>query len=57
MLVTDTVCCSSYKQSIPGLEVVQSADLASKIIKAIINNESMSKLLRPFDAGIYLNGK
>jgi len=57
MLVTDTVCCSSYKQSIPSLEVVQSADLASKIIKAIINNESMSKLLRPFDAGIYLNGK
>jgi len=57
MLVTDTVCCSSYKQSIPGLEVVQSADLASKIIKAIINNESMSKLLRPFDAGIYLKGK
>ena len=57
MLVTDTVCCSSYKQSIPSLEVVQSADLASKIIKAIINNESMSKLLRPFDAGIYLKGK
>ena len=57
MLVTDTVCCSSYKQNIPGLEVVQSAELASKIIKAIINNESMSKLLRPFNAGIYLNGK
>jgi len=57
MLVTDTVCCSSYKQYIPGLEVVQSAELASKIIKAIINNESMSKLLRPFDAGIYLSGK
>ena len=57
MLVTDTVCCSAYKQNIPGLEIVQSAELASKIIKAIINNESMSKLLRPFDAGIYLKVK
>jgi len=57
MIVTDTVCCSSYKQNIPGLEIVQSAELASQIIEAIINNESMSKLLRPFNAGIYLEGK
>ena len=57
ILVTDTVCCSNYKQNIPGLEVVQSAELASQIIKAIINNESMSILLRPFNAGIYLEGK
>jgi len=57
LLVSDTVCCSTYKADIPNLEVVQSADLASKIIKAIINNESMSKLLRPFDAGIYLGDK
>jgi len=57
MIVTDTVCCSSYKENIPGLEIVQSSELAAQIIKAIINNESMSKLLRPFDAGIYLSSK
>jgi len=54
MLVTDTVCCSAYKKNIPGLEIVQSAELASQIIKAIINNESMSNLLQPFNAGEYL---
>jgi len=55
MIVTDTVCCSAYKQNIPGLEIVQSAELASQIIKAIINNESMSNLMQPFNAGKYLN--
>jgi len=57
LIVTDTVCCSNYKKNIPGLEIVQSAELASQIIKAIINNESMSKLLRPFNASIYLESK
>ena len=57
MLVTDTVSCGNYNNEINGLEVVKSAELAAKIIKAIINNESMSKLLRPFDAGIYLGSK
>jgi ribose-phosphate pyrophosphokinase len=57
LIVTDTVSCSNYKQNIPGLEIVESTELASKIIKAIINNESMSKLLRPFNAGIYLGEK
>ncbi|MCL2809619.1 MAG: ribose-phosphate diphosphokinase [Treponema sp.] len=57
LIVTDTVSCSNYKQRIPGLEIVQSAEMASQIIKAIINNESMSKLLRSFDASIYLGKK
>jgi len=57
MLVTDTVCCTNYQNEIPGLEIVQSAELASNIINAIINNESMSKLMRPFDAGLYLGSK
>ena len=57
LIVTDTVSCSNYKQNIPGLEVVQSAELASRIIKAMINNESLSKLFRPFDAGIYLGSR
>jgi ribose-phosphate pyrophosphokinase len=58
MIVTDTVGCpDSIKQSVKNLEIVQSAELAAKIIKTIIGNESMSKLLVPFNAGIYLNNK
>jgi len=57
IIVTDTVSCTNYTEQIKGLEVVQSTELASQIIKAIINNESMSKLLRPFNAEIYLGGK
>jgi len=54
MIVTDTVSCSGYKQNIPGLEIVKSSELASQIIKAIINNESMSNLLSSFNAVEYL---
>jgi len=54
LIVTDTVCCTEYKKNISGLEIVQSAELASQIIKAIINNESMSKLLQSFNAVKYL---
>jgi len=57
IFVTDTVCCTEYKKNIPGLEIVQSFELAAQIIKAIINNESMSKLLQPFNAGVYLESK
>jgi len=54
IMVTDTVCCSNLKEQIQGLEIVHSAELAAKIIKAIINNESMSDLLVPFNASAYL---
>jgi ribose-phosphate pyrophosphokinase len=55
MIVTDTVCCPDFlPQHITGIEIVQSAELAAKIIKTIVSNESMSKLLRPFNAGEYL---
>jgi ribose-phosphate pyrophosphokinase len=55
LIVTDTVCCSaSLLEHIPNLEIVHSAELAAKIIKTIVSNESMSKLLRPFSAEIYL---
>lgn len=59
LIVTDTICCSGsfLKQNIPNLEVVGSAELAAKIIKVIVGNESMSKLLRPFNAGVYLGSK
>lgn len=53
VIVTDTV-----SRQTPGcfssLEIVRSAELAAKIIKTIVLNESMSKLLRPFDAEAYL---
>jgi len=57
MIVTDTVCCSGYKENIPCLEVVQSAELASSILKAIINDESLGNLLKPFSASEYLEAK
>jgi ribose-phosphate pyrophosphokinase len=54
IIVTDTVCCSpALTSQIPGLEVVSSARLSARIIKAIVTNASMSKLMLPFDAGSY----
>ncbi|MDR0877918.1 MAG: ribose-phosphate diphosphokinase, partial [Treponema sp.] len=56
IMVTDTICCSCLMtDKIPNLEIVPSAELSSRIIRTIVSNTSMSKLLRPFDAGIYLN--
>ena len=58
ILVTDTIgCMDSLLQKVKGLEVVGSAELAAKIIKVILKNESMSKRLKPFDAALYLSNK
>jgi ribose-phosphate pyrophosphokinase len=55
IMVTDTVCCDCERhEQIPGLEVVPSSELSARIIKAIVTNASMSKLLRSFNAEIYL---
>jgi ribose-phosphate pyrophosphokinase len=54
IIVTDTVYCPRAGSGIPGLEVVPSAELSAKIIRTIMSNSSMSKLLRPFNAEIYL---
>jgi ribose-phosphate pyrophosphokinase len=54
IIVTDTVCPSLLQEKIPNLEVVPSADLSARIIRAIVTNSSMSKLLRTFDAETYL---
>jgi ribose-phosphate pyrophosphokinase len=55
VIVTDTVCCSrSLLEPIPGLEVVPSAELSARIVRTIVNNASLNKILRPFDASIYL---
>jgi ribose-phosphate pyrophosphokinase len=55
IMVTDTVCCSySMPEKIPNLEVIPSTELSARIIRTIVSNASMSKMMRPFDAGIYL---
>ena len=55
IIVTDTVCCSESKDAvIPGLETVPSAELSARVIRTIVTNSSMNKLLRTFDASIYL---
>jgi ribose-phosphate pyrophosphokinase len=53
-IVTDTVCSNALLNEIPGLEIVKSSELAAGVIKAILNNETMSKIMRRFDAGVYL---
>jgi ribose-phosphate pyrophosphokinase len=55
IMVTDTVCCpNALLESIPALEVVPSAELSARIIKTIMSYSSLSKLLRPFNAELYL---
>ncbi|MDR2211081.1 MAG: ribose-phosphate diphosphokinase [Spirochaetaceae bacterium] len=55
IIVTDTVACSQIEQdSIPNLEVVPSAELSARVIKTIVCNASMAKLLRNFNAELYL---
>jgi ribose-phosphate pyrophosphokinase len=61
IMVTDTVHCplSLMEQGgvarIPNLEVVPSAELSARIILTIMNNSSMTKMLRPFNAQIYFS--
>jgi ribose-phosphate pyrophosphokinase len=47
IIVTDTV---SVPDHISGLEVVSSAELSARIIRTILTNSSMEKLLVPFNA-------
>jgi ribose-phosphate pyrophosphokinase len=55
LIVTDTVFCpQSVPGGIPNLEVVPSAELSAKVLRAITTNSPMSKLLRTFDAETYL---
>ncbi|MDR2181663.1 MAG: ribose-phosphate diphosphokinase [Treponema sp.] len=53
IVVTDTVSCSAGIDS-PSLEVVPSTELAARVINTIMNNDSMAKLLRDFNAEKYL---
>jgi len=52
IIVTDTV---SVREEIPGLETVSSAELSARIIRTILTNTSMEKLLKPFNANDFFN--
>jgi ribose-phosphate pyrophosphokinase len=61
VVVTDTVCCPAQAAaaggpsiSLPGLEVVPSAELSAKILRTIETNDPMGKLLQEFNVEAYL---
>ncbi|GHT64156.1 ribose-phosphate pyrophosphokinase [Spirochaetia bacterium] len=54
IMVTDTVCPGALPDKIPGLVVVPSSELSARIIRTIMTNGPMGKILRTFDAEIYL---
>jgi ribose-phosphate pyrophosphokinase len=53
IIVTDTIHCASETPGIPNLEVVPSAGLSAKVVRAIVTNNSVSKLIQPFNAEAY----
>jgi len=55
IIVTDTVGISAFPDIIPHIEVVPSAELSSRIIRILVSNESMGKLMNPFNAEYYLS--
>jgi ribose-phosphate pyrophosphokinase len=54
IIVADTVSACSLPEKIPRLEIVPSAELSAKIVRTLMANESMSKVMRSFNAEIYL---
>jgi len=54
IIVADTVGASTFSETIPRLEVVPSAELSARVIHRFVTNESIGKMLRPFDAEKYL---
>jgi len=54
IIVADTIGTSSFPGTIPRIEVVPSAELSARIIRTLLTNESMGKLMRPFSAEKYL---
>jgi len=55
IIVTDTVGISAFPEILPRIEVVPSAELSSRIIRIHVTNESMGKLMHPFNAEHYLS--
>jgi ribose-phosphate pyrophosphokinase len=54
IMVTDTVCCpDTLSAQLPFIEIVPSTELSAQIIRTIVTNTSMYKLMLPFDASAY----
>ena len=53
IIVTDTVGTSSISDLIPRLAIVPSAELSARIIRYIMTNQPIGKLMLPFDAEKY----
>jgi ribose-phosphate pyrophosphokinase len=54
IIVTDTVHCAGQETvKIPNLEVVPSAGLSARVVRTIVTNSSVSKLMQPFNAEVY----
>jgi ribose-phosphate pyrophosphokinase len=54
IIIADTVMTSSFSEINPRIEVVPSTELSARIIRTLVSNESMGKLLIPFNAEKYL---
>jgi ribose-phosphate pyrophosphokinase len=54
IIVADTVMASAFPGIKPHIEVVPSAELSARIIRTLVTNESMGKLMIPFNAENYL---
>jgi len=54
IIVTDTVKTPAFRDIIPRIEVVPSAEMSARVIHTLMTNESMGKLMVPFNAEKYL---
>ena len=54
IIVADTVGTPAFSEIVPHIEVVPSAELSARIIRILVSNESMGRLMEPFNAENYL---
>ena len=54
VIVADTVSASAFQDIKPRIEVVPSTELSAGIIRILMLNDSMSKVMNPFSAERYL---
>ena len=54
IIVADTISPSALSEIVPRIEIVPSAELSARIIRILVLNESLSKMLLPFSAEKYL---
>ena len=53
IIVTDTIGSAVFSEIIPRLAVVPSAELSAKIIRYVMTDQPIGKLMRPFNAEKY----